>query len=83
MLRHSEIDVIDISRIAVIAVSLYLTMNDNSQPIGNTFPKRRSTVDSNSWRFQGRYKVMHSFGRRPPKFSQKMHTTHKLRGIAG
>jgi hypothetical protein len=82
MLRHSEVDIIDTSRIAIIAVSLYLTMNDNSKPIGNTSPKHRSSVDPNSWKLQGRYNVMHNFGRRPPKFSQTIHTAYKLRGIA-
>ena len=80
MLRNSEADKLDNTTVALIAVSIYLTVNEISQITGAALPKPVYNPDTNRWRFQGRLDAMNGFGRRPKTFSQKTLTQYKSTG---
>ena len=83
MLRNSEVNKLHNSTVALIAVSIYLTMNENSQIIDGTLPIHGYNPDTNKWKIQGRQNAMNGFGHRPNPFSQRILPKYRPSVTAG
>ena len=83
MVRNSEVNKFHNSTVALIAVSIYLTMNENSQIFDGTLPVRAYNPDTNKWKMQGRQNAMNAFGRRPNPFSQRTLPKYRPRLTTG